>query len=240
MADANGGAPKRRFYETAGVQERENGFVLTLDGRPARTPARAPLALPTRPLGEAVAEEWQRQGPAIDPATMPLTKLANSAIDGVAPRAAEVRADLLRYAGSDLVAYRAAESERLVREQAAAWDPVHAYARDELGAHLLLSEGIVFVEQPAEALGRIAELLELETSPFRLAALHVMTTLTGSVLIALMHVAGRLGADEAWRAAHVDELYQESLWGQDHEAKERRQRREEEFRAASRFFELAR
>ncbi len=238
MAEATGTA-NRRFYKEAGISEGAGGFTLTLDGRPGRTPGRAPLALPTRALGEAVAAEWQSQGASIDPTTMPLTRLANSTIDGVVPRDEEVRADLVRYAGSDLVVYRAAEPERLVAEQAAAWDPVHAWARDSLGAHFVLSEGVMFVEQPAEAIAAVRAAIDREPSPFRLAALHVMTTLTGSVLIALMHAAGRLAVEDAWRAAHADELFQESRWGADYEASERRSRREADFQAASRFFDLA-
>ncbi len=239
MAENGAGATKR-FYKQAGFEAGEGGFALTLDGRKARTPGRAPLALPTRPLAEAVAAEWEAQGDSVDPTTMPLTRLANSTIDGVAPRAEEVRADLVRYAGSDLVVYRAAEPEKLVTEQAAAWDPIHAWAHDELGAHFVLSEGVMFVEQPEGALSAIRAELARESSPFALAALHVMTTLTGSVLIALMHAAGRLSVEEAWRAAHADEFFQESRWGEDYEAAERRSRREAEFRAASRFLALAR
>lgn len=235
------GAPTatKRFYERATAAAGEGGFALLLDGRRARTPGKAPLALPTRALAEAVAAEWDAQGDTVEPATMPLTRIANSAIDGVAARMDEVRADLVRYAGSDLIAYRAAEPDRLVAEQAAAWDSVHAWARDELGAHFVLSQGVTFVEQPRAAVARVAGLAGREASPFRLAALHVMTTLTGSVLIALMHAAGRLDVGEAWRAAHVDELYQESRWGEDAEATERRRKREVEFAAASRFYGLA-
>ena len=240
MAETTGPGGPKRFYEHAGVSETSGGFALVLDGRQARTPARAPLALPTRPLAEAVAAEWEGQGATIDPTTMPLTRLANSTIDGVVPRLEEVRADLLRYAGSDLVMYRAAEPERLVAEQRAAWDPVHAFARDELGAHFHLSEGVMYVEQPREALAAIEAELARESSAFAIAALHVMTTLTGSVLIAMMHASGRLSVEEAWRAAHADEFFQESRWGEDYEASERRNRREAEFRAASRFLELAR
>jgi chaperone required for assembly of F1-ATPase len=240
MADAAAPSVTKRFYEHAGIAEGEGGFTLTLDGRPARTPGRSRLALPTRALAEAVAAEWQAQGPSIDPTTMPLTRLANSTIDGVAPRLDEVREDLVRYAGSDLVVYRAAEPERLVAEQAAAWDPVHAWARDDLGAHFVLSEGVMFVEQPDEAVSAVRKEIVREPSAFALAGLHVMTTLTGSVLIALMQAAGRLSVEEAWRAAHADELFQESRWGQDHEASERRRLREAEFRSASRFVELAR
>ncbi|TDR94334.1 ATP12 family chaperone protein [Enterovirga rhinocerotis] len=225
-------APKR-FYTAAEIAAGPDGFVLTLDGRPARTPGRVPLALPTRALGEAVAAEWAAQGERILPATMPLTRLANTAIDGVARELAAVRADLARYAGSDLVAYRAADPEPLVAAQSAAWDPVLEWARTDLGARFVLSQGVTYVDQPELSLARIREALERHDSPFAVAALHVMTTLTGSVLIALMHGAGRLGREEAWRAAHVDELFQESRWGLDSEAAERRALREAEFTAAS-------
>jgi chaperone required for assembly of F1-ATPase len=246
MADAAGGTSgsdpqmPRRFYASAGILEGPEGFVLALDGRPARTPARAPLALPTRGLAAAIAEEWNGQGATIDPTSMPLTRIANSAIDGVVPRAEEVRADLVRYAGSDLIVYRAGEPDRLVSEQSAAWDPVHGWARDTLGAHFLLGQGVTFVEQPPEAMAEVEAIIRAENSAFVLAALHVMTTLTGSVLIVLMHAAGRLSVEDAWAAAHVDETYQESLWGADLEATQRRDRREAEFRAASRFLQLAR
>lgn len=237
---AEAASATKRFYERATLEPDPGGFALALDGRRARTPGRASLVLPTEALGRAIAAEWNAQGATLDPRSMPLTRLANSAIDGVAPRMEEVRADLVRYAGSDLVVYRAGEPDRLVAEQAAAWDPVHAWARDELGAHFLLTEGVTFIEQPEAAIARVRETVAGETSPFAMAALHVMTTLTGSVLIALMHRAGAIEAAEAWRAAHVDELYQESLWGEDLEAGERRAGREAEFRAASQFLSLAR
>ncbi|HEY0354359.1 MAG TPA: ATP12 family protein, partial [Enterovirga sp.] len=191
-------------------------------------------------LGEALAAEWNAQGETIDPASMPLTKLANTAIDGVAAETEAVRADIARYAGSDLVYYRAGEPDGLVRAQEAAWDPVLAWARDALGAMLVTSVGITFVQQPEIALARIRAVLEDEQSPLALAALHVMTTLTGSVLIALMHAAGAIDAERAWDVAHVDEHHQESFWGEDLEAAQRRERRQAEFRAASSFLALSR
>lgn len=238
MADAAPG-PKR-FYAQAKAVPGEGGFVLALDDRPARTPGRAALVLPTLALGDAVAAEWNAQGPTIDPAAMPLTRLANTAIDGVAATAGEVREDIARYAGSDLVVYRAGDPERLVADQAAAWDPVLDWARDALGARFVLREGLMFVEQPASSLARIRSRLDGETSPFALAALHVMTTLTGSALIALMHAAGALDLDAAWQAAHVDEFHQESRWGADDEALDRRRRRQAEFATASRMLMLSR
>jgi chaperone required for assembly of F1-ATPase len=232
-------APAKRFYEQAGVEERDGAFVLTLDGRPARTPARNLVAAPTRGLGDALAEEWQAQETDIDPARMPLTRLVNSAIDGVAPDPRAVVEDLVKYVRSDLTCYRAGEPDRLVKDQAAAWDPILAWVYEDLGARFLLSEGVTFVTQPDAAVAAARARIEEGGSPFRLAALHVMTTLTGSALIALAHASGRLTADEAWAAAHVDEHFQERVWGSDEEAMERRARREADFLVASRVYALS-
>ena len=226
----------KRFYETAGVEERDGGFALVLDGRPARTPAANPLAAPTRALAEAIAGEWQAQGPEIDPRRMPLTRIANSAIDGVASQREAVVDGIVHYAGSDLVCYRAGEPERLAAAQGAAWDPVLAWAREALGARFLLSEGVMHVEQPETARAAVRARVERVASPFALAALHIMTTLTGSVLIALAQVEGALSVEQAWAAAHVDEHFQESVWGEDAEAMARRSAREADFRAASRVY----
>lgn len=239
MSQSSGTAPPpKRFFTQASVEQAGDAFVLSLDGRRARTPGKAPLAFPTRALGEAVAAEWNAQGVTVDPRSMPLTKLANSAIDGVAADPAAVAADLVRYAGSDLVVYRAGEPDRLVAVQSGAWDPVLVWARERLGARFALREGLMYLEQPPEAVAAVAASIAGE-NPFRLAALHVMTTLTGSVLLALMHAAGDLDVDAAWHAAHVDEHYQESRWGEDAEAAQRRAARRAEFDAASRFHALS-
>ena len=229
----------QRFYKETSVEPQDGTFVLTLDGRPARTPGRQPLAAPNRAVGDALAAEWQAQGAEIDPAAMPLTRLVNSAIDGVAPNMAAVADDLLKYARSDLVCYRAGEPERLAEEQALAWDPILAWAHEAMGARLVLAEGVMFVTQPEAALAAIRAQIVALGSPFLLAALHVMTTLTGSVLIALAHAAGQLTADEAWSAAHIDEQFQERLWGEDAEALKRRATRKADFMAASHLYALA-
>jgi len=230
-----------RFYERAEAEARDGAFVLTLDGRAARTPGRRPLAVPTQALGEALAEEWRAQAGEIDPATMPLTRVVNSTIDGVADDPAAVVDDVVKYAGSDLVCYRAGEPDRLVAEQAAAWDPVLDWAHDTLGARFVLSQGVTFVRQNEAAIAAIRAAVEgtAERSPFGLAALHVMTTLTGSVLIALAQAAGRLTAEEAWAAAHVDERFQERVWGEDEQALARRAARRADFMAASRLYALS-
>jgi chaperone required for assembly of F1-ATPase len=208
-----------------------------LDGRPARTPRKRALDLPGRALAEAVAAEWAAQGERMDPVTMPLTRLVNSAIDGVRGREHEVAADIVRYAGSDLVCYRAGHPDGLVARQQAAWDPVLAWAAAELGVRLVFGEGLMPVAQPTRALEAVAATLG-PLDAFRLTALHVMTTLTGSCLIALAHARGRLPLEEAWCAAHIDEDWQAEQWGIDHEAAARRAHRLVEMQAASRLLAL--
>jgi len=212
-------------------------FRLLLDGKPVRTPAKRELALPTRALADAVAAEWEAQGERIDPATMPLTKLANAIIDGVIARQAEVRAEIVKYAGSDLLCYRAEGPEELIRRQCESWDPVLDWVRERHGAALAIVDGIMPAQQPAAVSQAIARALEPH-GPFELAAIHVMTTLMGSALLALAHAHGRLSAEAAWSAAHVDEDWQISKWGEDAEAKARRDRRWAEMQAASRLLAL--
>ena len=229
----------KRFYKSAGIAARDGGFALELDGRPARTPAKNPLVLPTRALAELIAAEWDAQSETIDPGAMPATRLANSAIDGVTPKMREVRDEIASYAGADLLCYRAGEPEALVAAQAEAWDPVLDWARDEFGARFILSEGVRHVAQPETALRAIGAALDAGDGPFALAALHVMTTLTGSTLLALSVAKARLTAEEAWRAAHVDEDFQISRWGEDSEAAARRAVRWLEMAAAARVFAAA-
>lgn len=208
------------------------GFAILLDGKPVRTPAKAPFAVPTRALAEAVAAEWERQAEFIDPTTMPLTRLSNSAIDGVRGREAEVRADIAKYAASDLVCYRAEGPEELVRRQSEVWDPIVAWSSDTLGVRFAIARGIMPVAQPETAQSGVSAALA-DGDAFVLAALHVMTTLMGSALLALAHARGHVAADAAWAAAHVDEDWQISQWGEDAEAAARRQRRSTEMHAAS-------
>jgi chaperone required for assembly of F1-ATPase len=208
-----------------------------LDGKSLRTPAKREFLLPTKALADAIAAEWEAQAERIDPAAMPLTRLANSALDGVSGREAEVRADIAKYAGTDLVCYRAEGPHELVQRQARAWDTILAWAREALGAHLDIVVGVMPRPQADQATGSLARALERHDA-FHLAALHVMTTLTGSALLALGHTHGRLSAEAAWAAAHVDEDWQISQWGEDAEAKSRRDRRWLDMQAASRMLTL--
>ncbi|MGO9544129.1 MAG: ATP12 family chaperone protein [Rhodomicrobium sp.] len=232
-------ANRKRFYQSATVAEpKDGGYAVQLDGRPVKTPAGNPLAVPARALAQAIAGEWNAQGEAIVPASLPLTKLANTAIDGVADRKQEVADDILKYAATDLVCYRATHPTDLVAAQAAAWDPVLSWVEAKYGTPFLTASGIAHVTQPAaslEALGAAVAGLDA----FKLAALHVITTLTGSALIALAHTGGDLDAAAAWAAAQTDENWQASRWGEDFEAEQRRKARLAEFEAASRFYKLS-
>jgi chaperone required for assembly of F1-ATPase len=230
-------AARARFYKTVGVDSDAGAFRLLLDGKPVRTPAKKQLLLPTRALADAVAAEWEGQKVRIDPVTMPLTRLANSAIDGVMGRETEVRADIARYAGSDLICYRAEAPPELVRRQAQAWDPVLVWTREALGASFHVAQGIMPTTQRAPAAHSVARAIEAQGA-FELAALHVMTTLMGSALLALAHARGQLTADDAWAAAHIDEDWQISQWGEDAEAKARREGRWLEMWSASRLIQL--
>ena len=221
---------RRRFYARAEVAEGEGGFAVLLDGRPVRTPARRTLAAPTRGLAEALAAEWEAQRDVVDPAKMPLTRLANSIIDGVADAPAAVAAEAEKYLASDLVCYRAEGPDGLVARQAGAWDPVIAWAREAMGARFVVAAGMVFVVQPDAALA--AARAALPRDPWRLGAFHAVKTLTGSALIALAVLNGRLGVEEAWRAAHVDEDWNMDFWGRDELALERRAARYAEMQAA--------
>jgi len=224
-------APIKRFYRAVEVREVEGGrHAVTLDGRGARTPGRNALSATSRALMTRVAAEWERQRETIDPADMPLTRLLNSAIDGVARTMAETRADVLKYAGSDLLCYRAEEPEAPAERQRLAFDPILAWAREAHGARFVLAQGVVFVTQPEAAVAAMRRLIPV--GAWRLGAVHVITTLTGSALIALALAGQAITADNAWAAAHVDENWNEELWGRDDGAVARRALRRTEFDAA--------
>jgi chaperone required for assembly of F1-ATPase len=228
----------KRFYKYAAASEMEGGFALLLDGKTARTPAKKRLVLPTRALAEAIAAEWKVQENEIDPEKMPLTRLANLAIDRVSEEAAAIRGEIVRYASSDHVLYRAGKPEGLVALQAEHWDPTLEWACSALGARFILAEGVNFVAQPEAALAAVRAEAEKWPLPFALAALASLTSLAGSALIALALASGRLTAVEAWNAAHVDEDWNVRQWGEDAEAVSRRTQRFSEFEAAAKMLAL--
>jgi chaperone required for assembly of F1-ATPase len=225
-------APRRkRFYAHAGVVEAADGFAVTLDGKPIRTPSGRQVVAPRREIAEAIAAEWEAQQDTIDPLTMPLTRFANSVVDAVVDRVEAVRDDVAKYFGSDLLFYRAGHPDALVALEARHWDPVLFWAADALGAHFILAEGIVHVRQPDSAVA--AARAALPADPWSIAALHVITTLTGSALLALALVRGVLDQDQVWAAAHVDEDWNIEKWGADEEIAARRAARLVDFRAAA-------
>jgi chaperone required for assembly of F1-ATPase len=224
---------RKRFYSqaSAGPPGPEGAIPVLLDGKPVRTPARRPLAAPTRALAECVAAEWNAQEKEVDPARMPLTRLANAVIDAVADSTGPVAAEVAKYLESDLLCYRAGMPGGLVERQSQAWDPVLAWTHAALGARFVQVQGVMFAEQPGEALA--AARAAIPTEPWRLGAVSSITTLTGSALLALALNAGALDADTAWAAAHVDEDWQMEHWGRDEIALARRAFRFTEMQAAA-------
>lgn len=227
----------KRFYKSVEAVGNNGNYFIHLDGRPVKTPARQALSVPSAELAELVAEEWRAQGERIDPLTMPLTRLVNVALDAVAVRRDEVIAEIVKYAGSDLLCYRAGGPEGLVAEQAAHWDPVLDWVRDALGVRLVMVEGVTFASQPEASLEAVRRSVA-DLDPLRLAATHTMMTLTGSAVLALAVLRGHLDIEAAWTAAHVDEDWNMRLWGADEEALERRRRRFEEMQAAVRIVRM--
>lgn len=222
----------KRFYRMVTAGPHEGGFAVLLDGRVAKTPARRPLVVFEAGVAAALAAEWEAQQGEINPGKMPLTRIVNAAIDGVTDDAAAVRAEIVKYAGSDLVCYRAESPRSLIAAQEKAWTPVLAWARQALGARFVLAEGVVHVAQSPGALTAVERAL-LPFDALRLAAISTVTTLTGSALIGLALADAALSPEAAWQAAHVDEDWQMSQWGVDTTAMERRAARWQEMRAAA-------
>jgi chaperone required for assembly of F1-ATPase len=228
-------ALRKRFYQHALVGQGDPHPVL-LDQRGVKTPSGHTLAAPSVALAQAIAAEWNAQGERIDPASMPLTRLANTIIDGVVPNPGPVGQEIVKYLGSDLLCYRADAPEGLVAAQTQHWDPVLAWARGTHGARFVLSEGVMFVAQPEAAVAAVRAAIPAD--PWRLGAVHLITTLTGSALIALGVAAGKLGVEDAWAAAHVDEDWNMKLWGRDELALARRASRFADMQAAGKVLSL--
>lgn len=222
-----------RFYDSATVLERDGLFHVALDGRIARTPARNPLALGSKPVADALAAEWQAQVGRIDPARMPLTRLVNSALDGVADQHEAVRAEIVRYAGSDALCYRAGEPQELTARQDELWNPILRETEAALDVRFMLTEGVMHTSQPQATLDAVARRVAAISAPVALAGAHNVMTLTGSTILMLALADGRRDSDAVWAAAHCDEDYQIAIWGQDEEAAGRRAIRRAEFDAAA-------
>jgi chaperone required for assembly of F1-ATPase len=232
MADA--ARAVRRFYERAEV-DADNRILL--DGRPVKTPGRRDLAPPSAALAEAIADEWNAQDQRIDPRSMPLTGLANAAIDRVAPDSAAFARGLAAYGESDLLYYRAEGPAGLVARQAELWDPILAWAQQRYDAVFELATGVIHMKQPEDTVARLNAAVA-ERTPFALAGLSPLVTVSGSLLIALAVAEGALGLDDAWAAATLDEQWQAEQWGEDAEASAALAARRHDFAAAARFLAL--
>jgi chaperone required for assembly of F1-ATPase len=230
----------KRFYKNAASGLTTEGFAVLLDGKPAKTPARNTLALPNAALAAAVAAEWNAVEGNIDPVRLPLTRLANLAIDAIASAPQPVIDEIVQYAGSDLVFYRADAPPGLVALQNERWNPILDWAAAKLNARFSLAEGIVHVSQSEDALAAVREAADKLSKPFALAATASATNIGGSALIALALADGAISGSEAWNAAHVDEQWSISQWGEDDEAQRRLTARHTEFTAAARMLTLLR
>lgn len=222
----------KRFYKLASVEPREGGRAVLLDGRPVKTPGRNVLLLPTDSAASLVRDEWEQQKEVIDPARMPITRLANTVIDGVTLNHEAVFEEIIAYSGNDMLFYRAESPRELVDRQHEKWDPILDWAGEELGARFVLVEGIVHAGQPEESILAIRREMGQHRDPFALGSLHVITTVTGSALLALALVRGRIDLDEAWQLANLEEDWTIEHWGRDEEADKRRAKHYEDLKAA--------
>jgi chaperone required for assembly of F1-ATPase len=232
----SGWTPKR-FWKEADVRPAAGGFAVSLDGRPVKTPAKAPLVVPTEAMAAAIAAEWDAQEGTVKPLTMPVTRSANAAIDKVAPQFDEVAGLLAAYGGTDLLCYRATGPAGLVARQAAAWDPLLDWSAEALDAPLRVTSGVVPVAQPEPSLARLAARVR-GFGVFELTAVHDLVSVSGSLVLGLAVTDRRLAADAAWALSRVDEIWQAELWGDDAEAEAEAEARRAALRHAARFYAL--
>ena len=227
----------KRFWKDVAVVDESGGWGIALDGRPVRTPARVPLAVPDEALAQAIAEEWRAAGEEVDPRAMPLTGLANAAIDRVAPDPAAFAAGIARYAQADLACYRAQGPQALIARQQASWDKLLAWGRRRFDVDFVITDGLIHVAQPSATVERLSHAVAA-LDAFHLAGLSPLVTLGGSLLAALAVVEGAMSADEAWAAVTVDDQWQRDQWGADAEAEAALENKRRDFFAAARFLQL--
>jgi len=227
----------KRFWKDVTVGEEDGGWGVRLDSRPLRTPARAPLVVPTEALAEAIADEWRSIDGDVDPRAMPLTGLANAAIDRVAPKPEAFAAGLARYSEADLACYRAEGPRGLAERQEESWDALLAWARRRYDVDFATTSGIVHVEQPSATIERLAHAVA-SLDPFRLAGLSPLVTIGGSLAAALAVLEKAITLDAAWDSVSIDERWQLEQWGADAEAEAALENRRHDFLAAARFLEL--
>ncbi|MEK9646196.1 MAG: ATP12 family protein [Alphaproteobacteria bacterium] len=230
----------KRFYKAVSVAAADDGtLAVHLDGRPVKTPAKNELRLPGEDLARAVAAEWQEQGEEVDPPSMRLTRLANSAIDRVAANRDHVVGEIAAYAETDLLCYRASEPDQLAARQSAGWDPVLAWLADSHGIKLEVTEGVLPAAQSGDTIEATLRIVG-GYDDFTLSGLHMATSATGSVVLGLAVAAGRIGGTEAWELSLIDETWQIEQWGTDSEATRRRDGLKAEIEAAAEFLSFCR
>jgi chaperone required for assembly of F1-ATPase len=227
----------KRFWTEVAVVEQEGGWGIALDGRPVRTPARAPLVMPGKPLADAIAQEWREAGEDVDPRAMPLTGLANAAIDRVAPDRLAFAAGLARYAEADLACYRAQGPGALVERQSASWDELLCWARRRFDVDFVTTDGLIHVAQPSATVERLAQAVAA-LDAFHLAGLSPLVTLGGSLVAALAVLEGAIAPEAAWDSVTLDEHWQRDQWGSDAEAEAALENKRRDFLAAARFLSL--
>jgi chaperone required for assembly of F1-ATPase len=226
----------KRFWKRTAIVPVGDGFGVELDGRRLKTPGKADLTLPSMAMAEDMAAEWDAQKDQVDPASMPVTRMANSAIDKVGPQHREVAEMLAGYGDADLLCYRAESPAELVARQADAWDPPLDWAEAELGVRLYARVGVMHVAQPEAALARLSDMVHRQ-SAFQLSAFHDLVSLTGSLILGFAATRGWRDADEIWRLSRLDEIWQEERWGVDDTAAAAADKRRSAFLDARRFFE---
>jgi chaperone required for assembly of F1-ATPase len=234
-----GASGAKRFYKAVSVAEEPGGHAVLLDGRAVKSPAKAPLLLPNVRLAEAVAAEWDAQAERIDANAMPMMSFAATTIDRVTPNRTHVIDEISGFGRSDLLCYRADTPETLAARQAEAWGGLLSWAEERLGAQLVVTEGLMPVDQPRAAVERLQDHVAAH-SDWELTPLHTVTTISGSLVIGLALTQGHLDAAGAFEIGELDETFQSELWGIDREAEDRRRRRRAELEAAERFLTLLR
>lgn len=227
----------KRFWKEAAAVSQDGGWGIALDGRPVRTPHRAALVVANEGLGAAIAAEWQAQGETVDPAAMPLTGLANAAIDLATPDPAAFAEPVAAYAATDLFCYRDDRDAMLQAEQATAWNPPLAWAEARYEIEFLLTQGILPIDQPPATVAALRDAV-LALDPFRLAALTPLVTIGGSLVAGLALIETAFDADALWEAVSLDALYQERRWGADAEAQAARAAHKRDWDSAARFLTL--
>jgi len=227
----------KRFWKEANVKRSEAGWGIRLDDRPVKTPARKPLSVPSKALADAIADEWRAIEVKIDPRAMPLTGLANAAIDRVAPERQAFASGLARYAEADLACYRAEGPAALVARQEQSWDSLLAWARRRFDVDFATTSGILHVEQPPGTVEQLSHAVAA-LDAFHLAGLSPLVTVGGSLIAALAVLEQAMTTEEAWNAISLDERWQLEQWGADSEAELALESRHQDFFVAARFLKL--